>query len=157
MIKLLGLLVPVVVGIIGILFGSSQRKKLKAAKEEVENLSAELEQKRLQAKTAEHQAASHVAALGEIVEASDSGLADRADDLFTGSRSLGDELKELRYSRHWSLAKLSKASGYPVAVLADFERDKGIDKKAVKKLADIYEVPKEEKDRLLSLLEGGAE
>ena len=82
MMGFIGVLVSIIVGIFGVIFGSSQRKKRKAAEEKSERLAAELELKVQQSQTAAVQEAAHTADLVELVEADNSELATRANSLF---------------------------------------------------------------------------
>lgn len=151
MIKFIGVLVSIIVGIFGVIFGSSQRKKRKAAEEQSKKLAAELELKVQQSQTAAVQEAAHAADIAELVEADDSEIINRANSLF-GTETIGDKLRTLRLDRGYSYANLSKLSGIPVQKLVWIEKDKGVTEEIIGKLAKVYDLSSEEEKTLLSMI-----
>lgn len=154
MIKLIGVLVSIIVGIFGIIFGSSQRKKRKAAEEQSKKLAAELELKVQQGQTAAVQEAAHAADVAELVEADDSEIIDRANSLF-GTEDIGDKLRALRLDKGYSYSVLSELSGISAQKLVWIEKSKGVTEEIIGKLAKVYDLSSEEKKTLLSMIKEG--
>ncbi len=147
----IGVLVSIIVGVFGIIFGSSQRKKRKAAEEKSERLAAELELKVQQSQTAAVQEAAHAADLAELVEADDSDLVARANALF-GTKTIGDKLRDLRLDHGYSYTYLSKLSGLSVQKLVWAEKGKGVTDDIVDALAKAYGLPADEKKALKEMI-----
>ena len=154
MIKLIGVLVSIIVGIFGIIFGSSQRKKRKAAEEQSKKLAAELELKVQQSQTAAVQEAAHTANVAELVEADDSEIIDRANSLFD-TEDIGDKLRALRLDKGYSYSVLSGLSGISAQKLVWIEKSKGVTEEIICKLAKVYDLSSEEKKTLLSMIKEG--
>ena len=154
MIKLIGVLVSIIVGIFGIIFGSSQRKKRKAAEEQSKKMAAELELKVQQSQTAAVQEAAHAADVAELVEADDSKIIDRANSLF-GTEDIGDKLRALRLDKGYSYSVLSELSGISAQKLVWIEKSKGVTEEIIGKLAKVYDLSSEEKKTLLSMIKEG--
>ena len=154
MIKFIGVLVSIIVGIFGVIFGSSQRKKRKAAEEQSKKLAAELELKVQQSQTAAVQEAAHAADVAELVEADDSEIIDRANSLF-GTDDIGDKLRDLRLDKGYSYSVLSKLSGISAQKLVWIEKSKGVTEEIIGKLAKVYDLSSEEKKTLLSMIKEG--
>lgn len=147
----IGVLVSIIVGVFGIIFGSSQRKKRKAAEEKSERLAAELELKVQQSQTAAVQEAAHAADLAELVEADDSDLVTRANALF-GTKTIGDKLRDLRLERGYSYAYLSKLSGISSQKLVWAEKGKGVTNDLIDALAKVYDISADEKKALKKMI-----
>ena len=147
----IGVLVSIIVGVFGIIFGSSQRKKRKAAEEKSERLAAELELKVQQSQTAAVQEAAHAADLAELVEADDSDLVARANALF-GTKTIGDKLRGLRLDHGYSYTYLSKLSGISSQKLIWAEKGKGVTDDLIDALAKVYDISADEKKALKEMI-----
>ena len=143
MMGFIGVLVSIIVGIFGVIFGSSQRKKRKAAEEKSERLAAELELKVQQSQTAAVQEAAHTADLVELVEADNSELATRANSLF-GTKTIGDKLRDLRLDHGYSYTYLSKLSG--------ISSQKLVSDDLIDALAKVYDISADEKKALKKMI-----
>lgn len=152
MIKVISVFVSIIVGIFGVIFGSSQRKKRKAAEEQSKMLTAELELKVQQSEIASEMEAAHTAEISEVIETDDSNLVDRANALF-GTKTIGDKLRELRLAKGYSYITLSNLSGISSQKLVWIEKGKGVTKEIVTTLAKIYDLTSDEKKALLSMIE----
>ena len=151
MMGFIGVLVSIIVGIFGVIFGSSQRKKRKAAEEKSERLAAELELKVQQSQTAAVQEAAHTADLVELVEADNSELATRANSLF-GTKTIGDKLRDLRLDHGYSYTYLSKLSGISSQKLVWAEKGKGVTDDLIDALAKVYDISADEKIALKKMI-----
>lgn len=146
------LIITAIIGILGTVFGIKQKSKCKVIEKENEALKTNLEEKKEQAIISQSNDTAHIEDVGMVVNAKQEELVTRANSLF-GSKTLGSRLYDYRKKNGWSINTLSKKTGYTGTQLAGFEKNKGITKDAIEKLAKVYALSKEEKKELLSMLE----
>lgn len=151
--SIIRVLVSIVVGFFGYFLCFKQRAKTKTLEKKNEVLKEELEQQNEQAIISQLHDTAHVNDLGIVVSADKHELEQRANNLFCGTKTLGGVLYDYRRKNGWSLNTLSKKTGYTAAQLSTFEKDNGLSKDVVEKLSKAFSLTKEEKKKLLDMLE----
>lgn len=152
MTSIIGIIIAAVLGVVGILFGSSERNRRKAAEEKNEKLTAELQHKVEQSILADKENAEHINNIGQIISKPDEELVNDANALFAAADTLGSKLEKIRVQKGFSQLSASKTSGLTIRRINDIENNQDITESDITKLGKAYGLEKAEIKELKALI-----